>query len=94
MKKINFKKIEFYNSFEDEEKGKVSTIDIAQYFGNLMKYDGGIIMDIAFEDLAKDIYYKGEVEVEDRFIEPMATLVKGSILKASIKRSILKQLGL
>ncbi len=94
MKKINFKKIEFYNSFEDEENGKVSTIDIAQYFGNLMKYDGGIIMDIAFEDLAKDIYYKGEVEVEDRFVEPIAALVKGSILKASIKRSILKQLGL
>ena len=57
--KINFKKIEARTSFE----GAIQTFDVAKVVGNEMMYNGNLLLDIGFEDLAKAIYYSDE-EVE------------------------------
>ena len=46
--KINFKKIEAQNSFE----GGKQTFDVAKVVGNEMMYNGNLLLDIGFEDLA------------------------------------------
>ena len=51
--KINFKKIEAQTSFE----GAKQTFDVAETVGNEMMYNGSILLDIGFEDLAREIYY-------------------------------------
>lgn len=51
--KINFRKIEAQTSFE----GGRQTFDAAETVGNEMMYNGSILLDIGFEDLAKSIYY-------------------------------------
>ena len=58
--KINFRKIEAQTSFE----GGRQTFDAAETVGNEMMYNGSILLDIGFEDLAKSIYYsKDAVEI-------------------------------
>lgn len=47
--KINFKKIEAQTSFE----GAKQTFDVAETVGNEMMYNGSILLDIGFEDLAR-----------------------------------------
>lgn len=47
--KINFRKIEAQTSFE----GGRQTFDAAETVGNEMMYNGSILLDIGFEDLAK-----------------------------------------
>lgn len=60
--KINFKKIEAQTSFE----GAKQTFDVAETVGNEMMYNGSILLDIGFEDLAREIYYsKDAVEIPD-----------------------------
>ena len=49
--KINFKKIEAQTSFE----GAKQTFDVAETVGNEMMYNGSILLDIGFEDLAREI---------------------------------------
>lgn len=46
--KINFKKIEAQTSFE----GGKQTFDTAETVGNEMMYNGSILLDIGFEELA------------------------------------------
>ena len=61
--KINFKKIEAQTSFE----GGRQTFDTAETVGNEMMYNGSILLDIGFEELAKEIYYSTDaVEVPER----------------------------
>lgn len=59
--KINFKKIEAQTSFE----GAKQTFDVAETVGNEMMYNGSILLDIGFEDLAREIYYSKDA-VETR----------------------------
>lgn len=60
--KINFKKIEAQTSFE----GAKQTFDVAETVGNEMMYNGSILLDIGFEDLAREIYYsKDAVEIRN-----------------------------
>lgn len=87
--KINFKQFEAQTSFE----GTKETFDIARTLGNEMMYNSSILLDIGFEDLAKEIYYSGkEVEIPDRYAEALKAVVKASNFKACIKRELVKRL--
>lgn len=88
--KINFKKLETVVDFE----GSKVYYDVAEMLGNLMMFDGSVLMDIGFEDLARTIYYSsGEVEVPQRYVNAIVEIVRKSNLKASIKRSIINHLA-
>ena len=76
--KINFRKIEAQTSFE----GGRQTFDAAETVGNEMMYNGSILLDIGFEDLAKSIYSKA-----------LELVVKNSRLIAAVKREIINQLN-
>ena len=89
MSKINFKQVEAQTSFE----GTKQTFDIAKTLGNEMMYNSSILLDIGFEDLAKEIYYSGkEVEIPDRYAGALKAVVKASNFKACIKRELVKRL--
>lgn len=89
MSKINFKQFEAQTSFE----GTKETFDIARTLGNEMMYNSSILLDIGFEDMAKEIYYSGkEVEIPDRYAEALKAVVKASNFKACIKRELVKRL--
>ena len=47
--KVNFRIIEVQVSFEGEKR----VFDIAREIGNMMMYNGSILLDIGFEDLAR-----------------------------------------
>ncbi|WP_294615791.1 hypothetical protein [uncultured Bacteroides sp.] len=88
--KINFRQIEAQTSFE----GGKQTFDAAETVGNEMMYNGSILLDIGFEDLAKAIYYsKGEVEIPERYCKALELVVKNSRLIAAVKREIINQLN-
>ena len=83
--KINFKKIEAQTSFE----GAKQTFDVAETVGNEMMYNGSILLDIGFEDLAREIYYsKDAVEIPEQYCK-----VKNSRLIAAVKRAVINQLN-
>ena len=87
--KINFRKIEAQTSFE----GGRQTFDAAETVGNEMMYNGSILLDIGFEELARQIYYSTEtVEVPERYCKALELVVKNSRLIAAIKREIINQL--
>ena len=88
--KINFKRIEAQTSFE----GGKQTFDTAETVGNEMMYNGSILLDIGFEELAQQIYYSSEeVEVPERYCKAMELVVKNSRLIAAVKREIINQLN-
>jgi len=83
--KVNFRHLSVRTSFEGEE----TDIDVAKALGNLMMYNGSVLLDIGFEDLAKDIYYsEGEVEVPERYAHAVKQVVMNSQLPATVKRTI------
>ena len=89
MSKLNFKKFEVQTSCE----GTRQTFDIAKTLGNCMMYNGSVLLDIGFEELAREIYYsEGEVEVPERYRQALTEVVKQTSLIAAIKREIIKQL--
>ncbi len=93
MKKINFTKITFYASFEDEDNNHNSEINLSKHIGNLMKYDSAAVMDIGWEDLARTIYNStDEVTIPDNYVNALVSVIKGANLKASIKRAIINLL--
>lgn len=88
--KINFKKIEAQTSFE----GGKQTFDSAETVGNEMMYNGSILLDIGFEDLAKKIYYSTDVvEIPNQYCKALELVVKNSRLIAAVKREIINQLN-
>ena len=88
--KINFRKIEAQTSFE----GGRQTFDAAETVGNEMMYNGSILLDIGFEDLAKSIdYSKDAVESPERYSKALELVVKNSRLIAAVKREIINQLN-
>lgn len=88
--KVNFKIIEVQVSFEGEKR----VFDIAREIGNMMMYNGSILLDIGFEDLARTIYYSdGEVEVPERYCRAIIEVVKQSSFITAIKREVINQLG-
>lgn len=89
MKKINFRRIEAQTSFE----GKQQTFDVAKTIGNMMMYNGSILLDIGFEDLAREIYYsEGDVEIDEKYVTAIVECVRQSNLIAAIKRELITRL--
>lgn len=83
--KIDFTNIEVPVDFN----GTKQRFNIAEDLGNGMMFNGSIILDIGFEELAKEIYYsKGEVEVPEKYAPYIVQIVMGSNIKATIKRYI------
>ena len=88
--KVNFRIIEVQVSFEGEKR----VFDIAREIGNMMMYNGSILLDIGFEDLARTIYYSdGEVEVPERYCKAIIEVVKQSSFIAAIKSEVINLLG-
>ena len=88
--KVNFRIIEVQVSFEGEKR----VFDIAREIGNMMMYNGSILLDIGFEDLARTIYYSdGEVEVPERYCKAIIEVVKQSSFIAAIKCEVINLLG-
>jgi len=88
--KVNFKRIEVQTSFEGDRK----VYDITNDLGNMMMYNGSILLDIGFEDLAKTIYYsKSEVEIPERYCKAVIEVVKQSPFIAAIKREVINKLS-
>lgn len=89
MKRINFKRLEVQTSFD----GTMQTFDVTQTVGNMMMYNGSVLLDIGFEDLAREIYYSnGEVEVDGKYANAIAQVVRQSQLIAAIKRELIARL--
>ncbi len=87
---VNFKALEVQTSFEGDKQ----TFDTAETVGNEMMYNGSILLDIGFEELAKEIYYsKDEVEIPERYCKALELVVKNSRLIAAVKREIINQLN-
>ena len=87
--KINFRRLELPVSFD----GKMGVFDIAETLGNYMMFNGSVIMDIGFEDLAKEIYYsKDEVEIPDKYKAAIKAVVAQAPFIATIKRGVTKML--
>lgn len=87
--KINFKQFEAQTSFE----GARQTFDIARTLGNEMMYNGSVLLDIGFEDLAKEIYYsEDEVEIPGRYRQAVIEVVRRSSFIAAVKRELIRQL--
>lgn len=83
--KIDFTKIVVPVGFD----GRTEQYNIAEDLGNGMMFNGSIILDIGFEELAKEIYYsKGEVDVPEKYAPYIVQIVMGSNIKATIKRYI------
>lgn len=88
--KINFKRFQAQISFE----GSKQTFDIAETLGNEMMYNSSVLLDIGFEDLAREIYYStDEVEVPERYCKAIETVVRNSSFIAAIKREAINQLS-
>ena len=83
--KIDFTNIEVPVDFN----GTKQRFNIAEDLANGMMFNGNIILDIGFEELAKEIYYsKGEVDVPEKYAPYIVQIVMGSNIKACIKRYI------
>lgn len=83
--KVNFKKLEIQTSFE----GNTTKADVTKALGNLMMYNGSVLLDIGFEELAKKIYYStGEVEIPKEYKPAIKEVVLSSTFPASVKRTI------
>lgn len=88
--KINFKRFEVQTSFE----GNKQIFNITHDLGNMMMYNGSVLLDIGFEDLAKTIYYSdGEVEVPERYCKAIIEVVKQSSFIAAVKREVINILS-
>ncbi len=88
--KVNFKKFEVQTSFE----GKKQTFDIAETLGNDMMYNGSVLLDIGFEELAREIYYSAhEVEIPERYCKAIETVVRNSNFIVAIKRELVNRLN-
>nr|DAG93250.1 MAG TPA: hypothetical protein [Herelleviridae sp.] len=88
--KINFKRFEVQTSFE----GNKQIFNITHDLGNMMMYNGSVLLDIGFEDLAKTIYYSdGEVEVPECYCKAIIEVVKQSSFIAAVKREVINILS-
>lgn len=88
--KIDFTKIKVQVSFDGTHK----TFDIAKNVGNDMMYNGTVISDIGFEELARQIYYSdGEVEIPPQYAKPLLQVILENNYIAAIKREMAKILN-
>lgn len=89
MKSIDFTKVEAVISFE----GETREFNVAKRLGNLMMFNSSVLLDIGFEDLAKEIYYSnGAVEVDEKYVPYIEQIVTNSEFIAAVKRAVIKLL--
>lgn len=89
--RINFKKVEYVADFEGRKEVK----DTAKYVGNCMMFTGSRLLDIGFEDLAREIYYsEGEVEVPENYAPYIWEAVDSTLMMACIKRRLKELLNI
>ena len=90
MKKIDFTKMEVQVSFD----GTKRIFNVAKALGNDMKYNGSVILDIGFEELARTIYFSdGPVDVPEQYIAPMLRVVNECNYTAAVKRHLTQVLN-
>ena len=90
MKKIDFTKLEVQVSFDGTKK----VFNVAKTVGNGMMYNGSVLLDVGFEDLARAIYYSdGEVEIPPQYVPAIIEIVKESAFIATIKRTLIIMLN-
>ena len=88
--KIDFTKIKVQVSFD----GTFQTFDIAKSVGNDMMYNGPVICDIGFEELARLIYFSdSEVEIPSIYVQPLIEVISNGGYIAAIKRYLLQVLN-
>ncbi|MBR4601269.1 MAG: hypothetical protein IKO37_01775 [Prevotella sp.] len=88
--KIDFSKINVQVSFD----GTFKTFNIAKEVGNDMMFNGSVIADIGFEELAKRIYFSdGEVEIPAEYVKPLLQVIMQGAYIATIKKYIIKVLN-
>lgn len=86
--KINFKNLELPVSFD----GTTRKFDISEMLGNYMMYNGSVIMDIGFEELAKKIYFEGEAEIPEKYIGAIKQVIMQTPFVATVKRGVFELL--
>lgn len=87
--KIDFTKVIVEVDFE----GHTIEMNLAKQLGNMMKYGSSVLLDIGFEELAKEIYYSnGEVEIPEQYKEPIIQVVKECNFIACVKRTLIGML--
>lgn len=87
--KINFKNYVVPINFE----GQTASVDLTKTIGNAMMFNGSILLDIGFEDLAKEIYYsEGEVEIPEQYKAAMTKIVQEQPFIATVKRQLINDL--
>lgn len=90
MKRIDFTSVSVPISFDGTEK----TFNVAKALANGMMFNGSILLDIGFEDLARTIYYSnGEVEIPDQYANAIIEIIKESAFIATVKRSLITLLN-
>ncbi len=88
--KVDFTKIDVQVSFDGTRK----TFNVAKNVGNDMMYNGTVIQDIGFEELARQIYFSdGEVEIPQQYAKPIAQVIMESNYIAAIKRYLFQKLN-
>lgn len=88
--KINFSHLEVQVSFDGTKK----VFNVARTIGNGMMYNGSVLLDIGFEDLAREIYYSDdEVEIPPQYVPAIIEIVKESAFIATIKRTLIVTLN-
>lgn len=85
--KVDFRKIEVQPSIE----GKKEIVNISKEFGNMIYNQTA---DIAMGDLAKDIYYKGEVELTKEQSLYLCKLIQNIDWRLPFKLALLSVLNI
>lgn len=90
MVTIDFTKLKVQVSFDGTEQ----EFDTAKAIGNAMMYNGSVMLDIGFEDLAREIYYSnGDVGIPDQYIQPLLKVINESNFIVAIKRHLIQKLN-
>jgi hypothetical protein len=89
MTKIDFTKLTVQVSFN----GAKRVYNIAGSLGNDMMFNGSVICDIGFEELAKEIYFsKGEVEVPEKYAQYILRVMEQCNYTAALRREVTRLL--
>lgn len=88
--KIDFTNLTVQVSFDGTHK----TFNIAKNVGNDMMYNGSVISDIGFEELARTIYFsEGEVDIPPQYVKPLLQVIMENQYIAALKREIARILN-
>ena len=89
MTKIDFTRVEAQTSFD----GRKQIYNVAQNLGNAMMFNGSVLLDIGFEDLAKEIYYsQGEVEIPEKYKMAIKKVIEEAPFIVTLKRTLIMML--